>query len=108
MGKFWGPAHRNCNLQYRFQPKHYELPVMFHNRRGYNSHILMKAIQKIHSSCSVVPNRFVSISVGQVRFIDSMQFMTSSLESIAADLSPEEMHCTHFQFPDEDQFKEAC
>ena len=109
-GKFRGPAHRHCNLQYRIKPEHYKVPVMFHNLRGYDSHILMKAIQKKHGSCSVVPNnmeKFMSVSVGQVRFIDSMQFMTSSLESLAANLSPEEMHHTHSQFPDEDHFKEA-
>ena len=109
-GKYRGPAHRHCNLQFRIKLEHYKLPVLFHNLRGYDSHILLKAVQKKHGSCSLIPNnmeKFMSISVGQVRYLDSMQFMASSLESLADNLSSEDRYHTRSQFP-ADQFKEAC
>ena len=70
----------------------------------------MKAIEKKHGSCSVVPNdigKLMSISIGQVRFLDSMKFMTSSLKSLADKFSSEEMHHTRSQFPNKVEFKEA-
>ena len=75
---------------------------MFHNLRGYDSPILMKAKQKNRGPCSVVPNnieKFMSISVGQVRFIDSMQFMVSSLESLADNRSLDEKKTYSFPVP---------
>ncbi|WP_289460252.1 endonuclease domain-containing protein, partial [Klebsiella pneumoniae] len=45
-GKFRGAAHNGCNLQWRLDPKRYKLPIFFHNLRGYDSHLLVKAFAK--------------------------------------------------------------
>ena len=66
-GRFCKPAHRHCNLQYRIKPEQYKVPVMFHNLWGYKSHILMRAIQKNHGLCKVIPNnleKYMSLSLG--------------------------------------------
>ena len=40
-GSYRGSAHQRCNLQYSF--KNYKVPVIFHNLKGYDSHLIIKA-----------------------------------------------------------------
>ena len=44
-GLYRGPAHSRCNLMMR---KLYKIPVLFHNFKGYDSHLLVwgLAVQK--------------------------------------------------------------
>ena len=46
-GQFRGAAHNTCNLKLRLNPKTTTIPVVFHNLRGYDSHLLMQAISKV-------------------------------------------------------------
>ena len=46
-GKFRGSAHQECNLKLRIKPENLEIPVIFHNLRGYDSHFIMQQIGKI-------------------------------------------------------------
>ena len=34
-------AHQDCNLKLRISPKEFKVPVIFHNLRGYDSHLIM-------------------------------------------------------------------
>ena len=34
------------------------LPVIFHNLRGYDSHLIMQALRKHHGQIDVVPNNY--------------------------------------------------
>ena len=43
-GEYRGAAHNACNLKLRLNPKTTSIPVVFHNLRGYDSHLLMQAI----------------------------------------------------------------
>lgn len=43
-GKFRGAAHNACNLNLKQKER---IPVLFHNLRGYDSHLIMQAIGKI-------------------------------------------------------------
>ena len=38
-GKFRGSAHQECNLKLRIKPENLKIPVIFHNLRGYDSHL---------------------------------------------------------------------
>jgi hypothetical protein len=73
-----------------------EIPVVFHNLRGYDSHLIMQEIGKFGLEVNVIPNnmeKYMSFSLGKnIVFIDSVQFMTSSLESLANNLSKDEFH----------------
>ena len=52
-GKFRGAAHRSCNVNYQSTKK---IPVIFHNLRGYDSHLIFSDLNKIDVKISVIPN----------------------------------------------------
>ncbi len=45
-GKYRGAAHNKCNLNYKYKSK---VPVIFHNLRGYDSHLIMQAIGRTNT-----------------------------------------------------------
>ena len=52
-GKFRGAAHKSCNVQYKLRKR---IPVIFHNLRGYDSHLIMQAIGKVMQKLNCIPN----------------------------------------------------
>ena len=90
-GLYRGAAHNICNLKYRIT---WKVPVVFHNLRGYDSHLIMQEIGKFKMEVNVIPNnmeKYISFSLGKhLVFIDSIQFMASSLEDLVSNLSPED------------------
>ena len=66
------------------------LPIVFHDLRGYDSHLLMKeAYKHIDGDISVIPNsngKFMTFKIGELKFIDSFQFMASSTEALTESL----------------------
>ena len=86
-GKFRGAAHNWCNLQYSL--RHIKIPVVFHNLKGYDSHLLMNAVGSVSENISVIANNFekyMSFTIDNLRFIDSMQFMPSALSDLAKNI----------------------
>ena len=87
-GKYRGAVYFSCNANCKFSKK---APVMFHNSKGYDSHLIMKEIDKFDVKVSVIPNRlenYVAFTVNKnLVFIDSMQFMNSGLDSLVKYLS---------------------
>ena len=68
-----------------------KIPVIFHNLRGYDSHLVIKEISKFNVKVSVTPNgleKYMAFTINRnLVFIDSMQFMKSSLDSLVKNLS---------------------
>ena len=52
-GKYRGAAHWSCNINFKLSKK---IPVIFHNLRGYDSHLIIKDIGKFHVKVSAIPN----------------------------------------------------
>ena len=84
-GKYRGAAHSNCNLKLRINPKTDQIPVVFHNLRGYDAHHLMQAMSNLEKEVKCVANnmeKYITISVDGLRFIDSLNFLQGSLDSL--------------------------
>ena len=114
--RFRGSAHRDCNLKLRINPEEIKIPVIFHNLRGYDSHFIMQeigAIVKKHAyknnkgeekkmDINAIPNnmeRYMAFMLGNhLTFIDSFQFMSSSLDKLVSNLPAEALKYTNKRF----------
>ena len=87
-GKYRGAAHWSCNINLKMSKK---VPVIFHNLKGYDSHLTFKELSKFNVKVSVIPNgleKYMAFTINKnIVFIDSMQFMNSSLDSLVKNLS---------------------
>ena len=75
-GKFTGAVHFSCNANFKITKK---APVIFHNFKGYDGHLIMKELSNFDVNIDVVPfgleNHMAIIVNRNLVFIDSMQFM---------------------------------
>ena len=46
-GKLRGSTHQECNVKLRITPESIKIPVVFHNLRGYDPHLIMQQIGEI-------------------------------------------------------------
>ncbi len=87
-GKYRGAAHNDCNLNYSFTGR---IPVILHNLRGYDSHLIMQGLGKlINKNINCIPNnteKYISFSIDKLDFIDSLQFMNASLDKLVSNLA---------------------
>ena len=115
-GKYRGSTHQECNLQLRLNPDKIKIPVIFHNLRGYDSHFIMQEIgaivkdneytnkkgQKYQMNINAIPNnmeKYMAFMLGNhLTFLDSFQFMSSSLEKLVGNLPKESLKYTSKMF----------
>ena len=87
-GKFRGAAHFNCNANCKLSKK---VPVIFHNFRSYDSHLIIKEIIKFDAKVSVIPNgleKYMAFTINKnLVYTDTKQFMNSGLDSLVKNLS---------------------
>ena len=71
-----------------------KVPVIFHNLRGYDSHLIFSELNKFDVKISVIPNeleKYMAFFLGRnLVFIDSMQFMNFSLDKLVKNLLDED------------------
>ena len=101
-GKFRGAAHWSCNVNFKLSKK---VPLIFYNLKGYDSHLIFKELSKFNAKISVIPNgleKYMAFTVNRnLVFIDSMQFMNSSLDSLVKNLMSEDFKCLSEEFSGE-------
>ena len=65
--------------------------VIYHNLRGYDSHLIFKELSKFNCSVSVIPNgleKYMNFTRNKnIIFINSMLFMNSSLDKLVKNLN---------------------
>ena len=100
-GQYRGPGHRNCNLRYKI-PSY--ISIAFHNLSGYDAHLFIRELGKKFDKGKtgvIAENKekYISFNVDvdeldkvkekqiQLRFIDSIRFMASSLDALSSDLA---------------------
>ena len=117
-GKYRGAAHNSCNLNCSL-PR--IIPVIFHNLQSYDAHLFIKKIGNLKGTFKCIPNteeKYMSfsktITVGnyitrqknkegnyiekikninfEIRFIDSLKFLNSSLEKLIKNLEEEDFN----------------
>ena len=100
--KYRGASHWNCNISLKISKK---VPVIFHNLKGYDSHLIFKELSKFNCKVSVIPNRLekhMSFTLGgNLVFIDSMIFMNYSLDKLVKNLNSEDFKYLSEKFSDE-------
>lgn len=110
-GYLRGAAHRECNAT--FQTK-LRVPVVFHNLKNFDAHLIIKEIgpfinQKTKFRC--IPQtieKYLTFSLGNLDFIDSLQFLNASLETLVATLEPSQMKLLKHYYPTDEHFKLLC
>ena len=104
-GLYRGAAHSSCNLQYKI-PNY--IPVIFHNLPGYDAHLFIRELAKYTTGMGAIAKYiedYISFSIKvevdkyidkdgnertkemELRFIDSIKFMGSSLDSLVNNLA---------------------
>ena len=115
-GKYKGSAHQDCSAKLKIDADKLKIPVIFHNLRGYDSHLLMQNIgniakkntyknskgREIEMSINVIPNnmeKYMAFMLGNhLTFIDSFQFMSSSLDKLVSNLPKDDLRYTSQAF----------
>ena len=115
-GKFRGSAHQECNLKLRIKPEHLKIPIIFHNLRGYDSHFIMQQIGEVANkhgytnkkgekqdlNINAIPNnmeKYMAFMLGNhLMFMDSFQFMSSSLDKLVSNLPKDDLIYTSKAF----------
>ena len=118
-GKYRGSAHQDCNLKLRLSPTNIQIPVFFHNLRGYDSHLIMQQIGEIakkhvyknkkgeecQMDINCIPNnmeKYMAFMLGKhLLFLDSFQFMSSSLDNLTKNLPDDAFIFTQQEFTGE-------
>ena len=100
-GKYRGAAHKDCNVKLQIPKK---LPIIFHNLEGYYGHVICRELNNFDNiNIQVIPNsteKYMSFIINKnIIFLDSMQFVKSSLDSLAKNLGDDDYKHLLSEFP---------
>ena len=100
-GKFRGAAHQDCNINLKITNR---VPVIFHNFRGYDSHLIIKELGNFDVDVTGIPNgleKYMAFIINKnLIFIDSIQFMNSSLDILVKTLNDSDFKKLSKEFKD--------
>ena len=98
-GKYRGSAHKDCTINFKLNHK---IPVVFHNLQNYDSHLIMQELDKFNLKINVIPNgleKYMSFSINnKLSFIDSFQFLSSSLDRLVKNLNKDDLKYLNQEF----------
>ena len=61
-GNCWGAAHEECDITYKVNPRSWKLPVVIHNLKGYDGHLIVKSLKSKFGKVMVFPQNWKNIS----------------------------------------------
>ena len=117
-GKYRGALHSKCNLRLR---RSRNIPVFFHNLTGYDSHLFVKRLADTDGSVDCIPHneeKYITFSQNvlvdtiekdgkevniftKLKFIDTMNFMVTSLEKLVNNMEKPMFRHTSKYFSEE-------
>ena len=127
-GKYLAAVRQVCNLQLepsklktnwnnKFLWNQFFVPVICHNMKGYDSHHILKHLSpifkenpdefaEIHEIDVIASNteKYIGFQMGALRFLNSLQFLNASLNTIVSNLTKyglDNLHHTKRHFNDE-------
>ena len=106
-GVYRGPAHNSCNLNYKINITKYKIPVVIHNLRNYDSHLIIQGIRDQFDKINVIPSnmeKYISFSIDRLQFIDSYQFTNKSLSDLVDTLVIEDFQQLREEYENEEEF----
>ena len=90
-GKLGGAANWSCNINLQLTKK---VPVIFHNLRGQDSHLIFDELKNFNVKIDVIPNgleKYMALFLSKnILFIDRMQLMNYSLEKLVKNSSDDD------------------
>ena len=107
VGSYRGAAHNRCNLAYRIPKSEWKLPVVMHNLKGYDGHLIVNALKSKFGKVRAIPQNmknYLSITVDRLKFIDSLQYTSQSLGSLVKTLEVDEFKYVREAFPIQHEF----
>ena len=93
VGNYRGSAHNECNVMHRISTSGWKLPVVIHNLKGHDGHLIVKALKSEFGKVQVIPQnmeKYFSLTVGELKFIDFFQFTFNGLDVLAKALADDE------------------
>ena len=132
-GQYRGAAHLDCQKKWFIGYNSLKIPVIFHNLKGYDCHLIMQKLGKLinkdelydivylkdldgkiiesksRMNISVIASNFekyIGFNLGRhLTFIDSFSFMSQSLDRLSSNLSDDGFTYTREAFPNDEQFR---
>ena len=92
--------------------RNYKIPVLFHNLKGYDAHLIMSAIGEHvngKTKINVIAQnyeKYVTFGYNNLKYLDSFGFLTSGLDALVANLYDERRNTEDGEELDEDGFKQ--
>ena len=79
-GKYRSPAQEDCNLKVKLN---YKIPIVLHNLKNYDSHLIMQKLGKFDFKINVMPNgleKYMTFNINdKLIFVGRAQFVRSQL-----------------------------
>ena len=105
-GVYRGALHASCNLNYRLNKS---IPIIFHNLKNYDGHHIMNKLGKYKDHdievIATTMEKYISFRVKkwnspiQMMFLDSFQFLPTSLEKLVKNLDEGQFYILKRIFP---------
>ena len=91
VAKYRGSAHRGYNIHVKLNQ---ETPIVFYNLKNYDYYLMMQELGKFNLKINVIPNgleKYMNSTINnKLTFIDSFQFLSSSLDSLVKNLNTDD------------------
>lgn len=105
-GQYLGAYCNSCNLKAQQSPN---VIVIFHNSKGFDTHILFQGLPKVAKSDDqvyIIPQtreKYIGFRWNSFMFLDSLSFLSCSLEKLGENLDTQQLTYLYDHFQDDEQ-----